>query len=115
MGDGKSELFLLSCSGKLFIQLYPSSPSTAVMLLQLLDNTAGLTFAPVLACGYSAASEPFGACLYSSTVPQQGLSSAPPSLAVCSHKEAVDYLTILSLILLLSLVPPPCRSSPSAP
>ena len=28
-----------------------------------------------------------------------------PSLAVCSHKKAVDYLTILPLILLLSLVP----------
>ena len=28
-----------------------------------------------------------------STVPQQGAFSAPPSLAVCSHKEAVDYLT----------------------
>jgi len=27
-------LFLLSCSGKLYIQLYPSSPSTSVMLLQ---------------------------------------------------------------------------------
>ena len=38
------------------------------------------------------------------TVPQQGASSVPPSLAVCSHKEAVDYLTILPLILLLSLV-----------
>ena len=34
---------------------------------------------------------------------------APPSLTVCSHKEAVGYLTILPLILLLSLVPPPCR------
>ena len=34
IGDGKSELSLLSCSDKLFIQLYPSSPSTAVMLLQ---------------------------------------------------------------------------------
>ena len=39
------------------------------------------------------------------TVPQQGAFSAPPSFVVCSHKEAVDYLTILSLILLLSLVP----------
>ena len=38
------------------------------------------------------------------TVPQQGAFSAPPSLAVCSHKEAVDYQTILPLILLLSLV-----------
>ena len=28
------------------------------------------------------------------TVPQQGAFSAPPSLAVCSHKEAVDYLTL---------------------
>ena len=39
------------------------------------------------------------------TVPQQGAFSVPPSLAVCSYKEAVDYLTILPLILLLSLVP----------
>ena len=65
MGDGKSELSLLSCSGKLFIQLYLSSPSTANVLLQSLDNTAGLTSAPVPACGYSTAGEPFGACLYS--------------------------------------------------
>ena len=75
------------------------------MLLQLLDNTAGLTQAHVPTCGYSAVGEPFGVCLYSGTVPQQGAFSAPPSLVVCSHKEAVDYLTILSLILLLSLVP----------
>ena len=34
IGDDKSELSLLSCSGKLFIQLYPSSHSTIVMLLQ---------------------------------------------------------------------------------
>ena len=46
IGDGKSKLSLLSCSGKLYIQLYPSSPSTAVVLLQLLDVTAGLTLAP---------------------------------------------------------------------
>ena len=46
IGDGKSELSLVSCSGKLYIQLYPSSPSTVVMLLQLLDVTAGLTLAP---------------------------------------------------------------------
>ena len=32
--DGESELSLLSYSGKLYIQLYPSSPNTAVMLLQ---------------------------------------------------------------------------------
>ena len=38
IGDDKSELSLLSCSGKLFIQLYSSSPSTAAMLLQELDN-----------------------------------------------------------------------------
>ena len=31
--------------------------------------------------------------------------SAQPSLTMCSHKEAVYYLTILFLILLLSLVP----------
>ena len=43
IGDGKSELSLLSYSGKLYIQLYPSSPSTAAVLLQLLDVTAGLT------------------------------------------------------------------------
>ena len=30
--DGKSELSLQSCRGSLFIQLYPSSPSTAHML-----------------------------------------------------------------------------------
>ena len=48
------------------------------------------------------------------TVPQQGAFSALPSLVVCSHKEVVDYLTILPLILLLTLVPPSCRSSPSA-
>ena len=35
------------------------------MLLQLLDNTTVLTSVPVPACGYSAAGEPFGACLYS--------------------------------------------------
>jgi hypothetical protein len=39
-------LSLLSCSGKLYIQLYPSSLSTAVMLLQRLDVTAGLTLTP---------------------------------------------------------------------
>ena len=32
IGDDKYELSLLSCSGKLYIQLYPSSPSTAVLL-----------------------------------------------------------------------------------
>ena len=42
MRDGKSELSLLSCHGSLFIQLYPSSLSTAVILLQLLDVTVGL-------------------------------------------------------------------------
>ena len=36
------------------------------MLLQLLDNIAGLTLAPAPACGYSLAGEPFGACLYNS-------------------------------------------------
>ena len=46
IGDGKSELSLLGCSGKLYIQLYPSSPSTAAILLQWLDMTAGLTLAP---------------------------------------------------------------------
>ena len=30
-----------------------------------LDNTAGLTSAPIPACGYSPTGEPFGACLYS--------------------------------------------------
>jgi len=30
------------------------------------------------------------------TVPQQGAFLAPSSLAVCSHKEAVDYLTLLT-------------------
>ena len=34
IGDGKSELSLLSCSGKLYIQLYLSSPNTAVLLQQ---------------------------------------------------------------------------------
>ena len=34
IGDGKTELSLLSSSGKLYIQLYPSSPSTAVLLQQ---------------------------------------------------------------------------------
>ena len=34
IGDGKTELSLLSCSGKLYIQLYPSSPSTAALLQQ---------------------------------------------------------------------------------
>ena len=63
--DGKTELSLLSCSGKLYIQLYPSSPSTAHMLQQKLDNTTGLTSAHVPACGYSTAGKPFGACLYS--------------------------------------------------
>ena len=43
-----------------------SYPSTAAMLLQLLDNIAGLTLAPAPACGYSLAGEPFGACLYNS-------------------------------------------------
>ena len=46
-----NSLSLLSYSGKLYIQLYPSNPSTqicqAVMLLQWLDVTAGLTLAPV--------------------------------------------------------------------
>ena len=32
IGDGKPELSLLSCSGKLYIQVYPSSPSTAALL-----------------------------------------------------------------------------------
>ena len=44
-------------------------------------------------------------------VPQQGAFFVSPSPAVCSHREAVDYLTILPLILLLTLEPPPCRSS----
>ena len=34
------------------------------MLLQLPDNTSGLTSVLVPTCGYSAAGEPFGACLY---------------------------------------------------
>ena len=34
IGDGKSELTLLSCSGKLYIQLYSSNSSTTVMLQQ---------------------------------------------------------------------------------
>ena len=32
IGDGKTELSLLSCSGKLYIQLYLSSASTAALL-----------------------------------------------------------------------------------
>ena len=43
-----------------------SSPSTAAMLLQLLDNTVGLTSVPVPACGYSVVGESFDACLHSS-------------------------------------------------
>jgi len=34
IGDDKSELSLLSCSGKLYIQLNSSSPSTATLLQQ---------------------------------------------------------------------------------
>ena len=30
------------------------------------------------------------------TVPQQGTFSTPPSPAMCSHKVAVDYLTVLT-------------------
>jgi len=44
-----NSLSLLSCSGKLYIQLYTSNPSTqicqTVMLLQWLDVIAGLTLA----------------------------------------------------------------------
>ena len=49
IGDVKSEVSLLSCSDKLYIQLYPSSSSTAAMLLQLLDGTARLTLTYALA------------------------------------------------------------------
>ena len=78
MGDGNSELSLLSYSDKLYIQLYPSSPSTAVVLQQLLDVTAGLplahapTVATVRQVSLSASApaaatvqqqgSPFGAC-----------------------------------------------------
>ena len=71
-----------------YIQLYPSSPSTTPMLQQWLDNTVGLTSAPVPACGYSPASEPFGVCLHNV------YSTTAGSLTVCSHKEVVDYLTV---------------------
>ena len=52
----QTELLLLSCSGKLYIQLYPSNLSTqtcqTAMLLQRLDVTAGrltLAHAPAVA------------------------------------------------------------------
>ena len=45
------------------------------------------------------------------TVPLQGAFSVPPSLAVCSHKEAVDYLTIYTPTLIHTAIhwtPPNC-------
>ena len=57
------------------------------------DNRADFCVCPC--CGYSAAGEPFGAC---------------PCRSFRDGR-AVDYFTILSLILLLTLEPPPCRSS----
>ena len=39
--------------------------SINLVLVQLSCCKAGLTSAPVPACGYSMAGEPFGACLYS--------------------------------------------------
>ena len=100
IGDGKTELTLLSCSDKLYIQLYPSNPSTAHMLQQ-----AGLTSAPVPACGYSAAGEPFDACLCSGySITAEGLFDAV-FLCCVFIQESSRLSNDLSLILLLSLVP----------
>ena len=113
-----NSLTLLSCSGKLYIQLYPSNSSAqtcqAAILLQWLDVTAGLTLTSVSAVA---------------TVRQVSLSTPPPAAAtaqqhgspfgVCSCRavqiRAADYLIILSIILLLTLEPLPCRSSSSTP
>ena len=84
------------------------------MLLEELDVTAGLTLAPAPAVATVRQESRWAPTPAVATVPQQGAFSAPPSLAVCSYKETVDYLTILPLILLLSLIPSPWRSSPSA-
>ena len=75
------------------------------MLLQLLDNTARLTSASVPACGYSAAGEPFGACLYSgySTTAGGIFGAAFPSCVFTQENSRLS--NILPLILLLSLVP----------
>jgi len=94
---------LLSCSGKLYIQLYPSNPTVTRC-----DSRADFDACPC--CGYSAAGEPFGACPCSSYSATAGsLSTSVP--AVRSYRGAADYITILPLILLLTLEPPPCRSS----
>ena len=89
IGNGKSELSLL---GKLFIQLYPSSPSTAAMILQLLDETAGLTLAPAPAVATVRQVSRLAPAPAAATVPQQSTFSVPPFSIVCSHKGVVDYL-----------------------
>ena len=71
-------------------------------------------FGACLCCGYSAAGEPFGA------YPYRGYSAAVGEpfwllpLPRVQGRQA-DYFIILPLILLLTLEPPPCRSSSSAP
>ena len=91
-----NSLSLLSSRGKLYIQLYPSSPSTAAMLLQWLDKTAGLTLAPALAVATVRQVSRSAPAPAAATVPQQGAFSAPPSPAVCSHRDAADYLRAYS-------------------
>ena len=74
---------LLSCSGKLYKQLYSSNPSAqtcqADMLLQWLDVTAGLTLAPAPAVATVRQGSRSAPAPAAATVQQQGaLSVAAP-------------------------------------
>ena len=76
---------LLSCSGKLYIQLYPSNPTVTRC-----DSRADFDACPC--CGYSVTGEPFGTC------PCSGYSATAGSLSVSvpvvrSYRGAGDYLT----------------------
>ena len=76
-----NSLSLLSCSGKLYIQLYPSNPST--------QTCTGYHAAIVTRCDSRA---DFGACPCSSYSATTGSLSAPVP-AVRSYRGAANYLT----------------------
>ena len=59
-------------------------------------------------CGYSAAGEPFGVCPCRSYNAAAGSPFGACPYHAFTHGRAADYFTILLLILLLTLEPPPC-------
>ena len=69
---------------------------------------------PATACAYSVVGEPCGVCTYNSYSIIAGGLLVLPSLAVFTQ-DSSRLSNNLPLILLLTLVPPLFRSSPSAP